>query len=65
MRGMEILHESGEVDMVDQLPQDQIPVLEHAPGIVIGESAVIEDNVSMLHGVTLGGTGKETGDRHP
>jgi serine O-acetyltransferase len=40
-------------------------LVDHATGIVIGESAVIEDNVSMLHGVTLGGTGKETGDRHP
>jgi serine O-acetyltransferase len=40
-------------------------LIDHATGIVIGESAVVEDNVSMLHGVTLGGTGKETGDRHP
>ena len=40
-------------------------MLDHASGIVIGETAVIGDNVSMLHGVTLGGTGKETGDRHP
>jgi len=39
--------------------------LDHATGIVIGETAVVEDDVSMLHGVTLGGTGKETGDRHP
>tara|TARA_Y100001933_G_scaffold248189_1_gene281804 strand:+ start:1675 stop:2517 length:843 start_codon:yes stop_codon:yes gene_type:complete len=40
-------------------------MLDHATGIVVGETAVIEDDVSMLHGVTLGGTGKETGDRHP
>jgi serine O-acetyltransferase len=40
-------------------------LFDHATGIVIGETAVIEDNVSMLHGVTLGGTGKEIGDRHP
>jgi serine O-acetyltransferase len=40
-------------------------LLDHATGIVIGETAVVEDNVSILHGVTLGGTGKETGDRHP
>ena len=33
--------------------------------MVIGETAVVEDDVSMLHGVTLGGTGKEKGDRHP
>lgn len=40
-------------------------MFDHATGIVIGETAIIEDNVSMLHGVTLGGTGKEKGDRHP
>ena len=40
-------------------------MLDHATGIVVGETAVIDDNVSMLHLVTLGGTGKETGDRHP
>lgn len=40
-------------------------LLDHATGIVIGETSVVEDNVSMLHGITLGGTGKETGDRHP
>jgi len=40
-------------------------MLDHASGIVIGETAVIDDDVSMLHGVTLGGTGKEIGDRHP
>jgi serine O-acetyltransferase len=39
--------------------------LDHATGIVIGETCVIEDNVSINQGVTLGGTGKETGDRHP
>lgn len=40
-------------------------LIDHATGVVIGETAVIEDNVSMLHGVTLGGTGKHGGDRHP
>ncbi|NTU67390.1 MAG: serine O-acetyltransferase [Chlorobiaceae bacterium] len=40
-------------------------LLDHATGVVIGETAVVEDNVSMLHEVTLGGTGKESGDRHP
>jgi len=40
-------------------------MIDHATGVVIGETAVIENNVSMLHGVTLGGTGKEDGDRHP
>jgi serine O-acetyltransferase len=39
--------------------------IDHATGVVIGETAVVEDNVSMLHGVTLGGTGKVGGDRHP
>jgi serine O-acetyltransferase len=39
--------------------------LDHATGLVVGETAIIEDNVSILHGVTLGGTGKETGKRHP
>jgi serine O-acetyltransferase len=39
--------------------------IDHAHGIVIGETAVVEDDVSMLHSVTLGGTGKESGDRHP
>ena len=39
--------------------------LDHATGLVVGQTAVIEDNVSMLQDVTLGGTGKERGDRHP
>jgi serine O-acetyltransferase len=39
--------------------------LDHATGLVVGETAVIEDDVSMLHDVTLGGTGKQGGDRHP
>src|ERR1700760_2870629 len=39
--------------------------LDHATGFVCGETAVIDDDVSILHGVTLGGTGKEDGDRHP
>ena len=40
-------------------------MLDHATGIVVGETAVIDDDVSILHSVTLGGTGKESGDRHP
>ena len=40
-------------------------MLDHATGIVVGETAVVGDDVSILHSVTLGGTGKETGDRHP
>ena len=39
--------------------------LDHATGLVVGVTAVIEDDVSLLQDVTLGGTGKETGDRHP
>ncbi|HEV3044878.1 MAG TPA: serine O-acetyltransferase, partial [Roseiarcus sp.] len=39
--------------------------LDHATGLVVGETCVIEDDCSILQGVTLGGTGKETGDRHP
>jgi len=39
--------------------------LDHATGLVVGETALIEDDVSILQGVTLGGTGKEGGDRHP
>jgi serine O-acetyltransferase len=40
-------------------------MFDHATGLVIGETAVVEDDVSILHGVTLGGTGKDSGDRHP
>src|SRR6185295_15092840 len=39
--------------------------LDHATGLVVGETAQIEDDVSILHDVTLGGTGKDHGDRHP
>ncbi len=39
--------------------------LDHATGLVVGSTAVVEDDVSMLQDVTLGGTGKEGGDRHP
>ena len=40
-------------------------LFDHAAGIVIGETAVVEDGVSIFQNVTLGGTGKEQGDRHP
>jgi serine O-acetyltransferase len=39
--------------------------LDHATGLVVGETAVIDDDVSLLHDVTLGGTGKQAEDRHP
>ncbi|MFI3245778.1 MAG: serine O-acetyltransferase [Ferrimonas sp.] len=59
---------NSEVFGVDIHPAAQIGkgvMLDHATGIVVGETAVIEDNVSILQSVTLGGTGNETGDRHP
>lgn len=40
-------------------------MLDHATGVVIGETAVVADRVSLMQSVTLGGTGKESGDRHP
>jgi serine O-acetyltransferase len=57
-----------EVFAVDIHPAARIGAgifVDHGTGVVIGETAVVDDDVSMLHGVTLGGTGKETGDRHP
>ncbi|HEY8938857.1 MAG TPA: serine O-acetyltransferase [Cellvibrio sp.] len=53
---------------VDIHPAAQIGkaiMFDHATGIVIGETAIVEDNVSIMQSVTLGGTGKEAGDRHP
>ena len=40
-------------------------LIDHATGVVIGETAFVDDDVTILHGVTLGGTGNESGDRHP
>ena len=40
-------------------------MIDHATGVVIGETSVVEDDVSIMQDVTLGGTGKEAGDRHP
>ena len=40
-------------------------MIDHATGVVIGETASVGDNTSLLHAVTLGGSGKESGDRHP
>lgn len=57
-----------EVFQVDIHPGAQIGkgvLFDHATGVVIGETAVIGDNVSILHHVTLGGTGNCCGDRHP
>ena len=53
---------------VDIHPAAQIGcgiMFDHATGVVIGETSIVEDDVTMLHGVTLGGSGKEQGDRHP
>lgn len=57
-----------EVFTVDIHPAARIGkaiLIDHATSVVIGETAVVEDKVSFLHEVTLGGTGKVTGDRHP
>ena len=57
-----------EVFGVDIHPAARIGIgvmIDHAHSIVIGETAVVGNDVSMLHSVTLGGTGKEDGDRHP
>lgn len=59
---------SSEVFQTDIHPAARIGrgvFLDHATGLVVGSTAVVGDNVSMLQGVTLGGTGKEKGDRHP
>jgi len=54
-----------QVDINPAVPMGKGIFFDHATDIVIGETAVIEDDVSILQGVTLGGTGKEIGDRHP
>ncbi|MGA0531810.1 serine O-acetyltransferase [Hansschlegelia sp. KR7-227] len=54
-----------QVDVHPAAPFGRGVFFDHATGVVIGETAVIEDNVSLLHGVTLGGTGKSDQDRHP
>ncbi len=59
---------SSQVYQVDMHPAVKVGcgvMLDHGTGIVIGETATIGDHVSILQGVTLGGTGKEEGDRHP
>jgi serine O-acetyltransferase len=59
---------SSEVFAVDIHPAARLGqgiLLDHGTEVVVGETAVIDDDVSMLQGVTLGGTGKQCGDRHP
>ena len=54
-----------QTDIHPAVPMGEGIFLDHATGLVVGATAVIEDHVSILQGVTLGGTGKQTGDRHP
>ncbi len=59
---------SSEIFQTDINPEARIGrgvFLDHATGLVVGQTAIVEDNVSILQGVTLGGTGKMGGDRHP
>jgi serine O-acetyltransferase len=59
---------TSEIFQVDIHPAAKVGkgiMIDHATAVVIGETAVVGDGVSLLHGVTLGGTGKERGDRHP
>ncbi|XP_039026804.1 serine acetyltransferase 1, chloroplastic-like [Hibiscus syriacus] len=63
-----IQNRASEVFAVDIHPGAKIGsgiLLDHATGVIVGETAVIGNNVSILHNVTLGGTGKASGDRHP
>ena len=57
--------EKFQVDINPCVPMGKGVFIDHATGVVIGATAVIEDDVSILQNVTLGGTGKERGDRHP
>jgi serine O-acetyltransferase len=60
--------QSSRIFAVDIHPAARVGIgimLDHATAIVVGETAVIGDHCSFLHSVTLGGSGKETGDRHP
>jgi serine O-acetyltransferase len=54
-----------QVDIHPAVPMGRGIFFDHGTGIVIGGTAVVDDDVSILQGVTLGGTGKEKGDRHP
>ena len=59
---------ASQIFQTDINPQAQIGrglFMDHATGVVIGATAKVGDDCSILHGVTLGGTGKESGDRHP
>jgi serine O-acetyltransferase len=61
-------HRMSQIFAVDIHPAARLGkgiLIDHATAVVIGETAVVGDYVSLLHEVTLGGTGKESGDRHP
>lgn len=65
---LHLQHLAAEIFAVDIHPGAVIGggiMIDHASGLVVGETTVIEDDVSLLHGVTLGGTGNDSGDRHP
>jgi serine O-acetyltransferase len=65
---LQLQHRVAEALSIDVHPAADIGsgvFLDHGTGFVMGETAVIGNNVSLLHGITLGGTGKEQGDRHP
>ena len=67
-RALFIQNRSSEVFGVDIHPAASIDgsvMIDHATGVVVGETAVIKKNVSIFQGVTLGGKGFEDGDRHP
>lgn len=69
-KGMALFLQSqiSEVFTVDIHPAARIGsgiLVDHATGIVVGETCVLDDNISIMQGVTLGGTGKDCGDRHP
>lgn len=59
------ISQSFDVDIHPAAVIGQGIMVDHATGVVMGETVVVEDDVSLLHGVTLGGSGCETGDRHP
>jgi len=68
MMAMHLQSRTSELFQVDIHPAARMGsgiFVDHATGVVIGETAVVEDDVSMLHAVTLGGTGAQRGDRHP
>lgn len=68
MMALHLQSRTSELFQVDIHPAARIGsgiFVDHATGVVIGETAVVGDDVSMLHAVTLGGTGAQRGDRHP